>query len=164
MVPEIGDNPGLVAINDGTSPVPLAPNPIAILLLVHVKVPPAGTLANAEAGTVAPLQTEKFAGTTTVGVGLTVMVYEEGVPGQPSTVEITVMVAVIGVDPGFVAVNEGTLPVPFAGNPIAVLLTVHEYVPPAGMLANTVPGTKAPLQTVKLEGTTTVGVGLTVIV
>jgi hypothetical protein len=41
IVPTIGTAPGLVATNDGMFPVPLAPSPIAGLLLVHVKVVPA---------------------------------------------------------------------------------------------------------------------------
>ena len=36
IVPEIGTAPGLVATNDGIFPVPLAPSPIAMLVLVHV--------------------------------------------------------------------------------------------------------------------------------
>jgi hypothetical protein len=38
----------------------------------------------------------------------------------------TVIVEVIGVVPEFVAVNNERFPVPLAGNPIAVLLFVHE--------------------------------------
>lgn len=44
MVPEMGDPVPLVAVNAGWLPVPLAPNPMAVLLFVHVKVPPAGVL------------------------------------------------------------------------------------------------------------------------
>ena len=41
IVPEIGVDPGLVATKDGIFPDPLAPSPIAGLLLVHAKVVPA---------------------------------------------------------------------------------------------------------------------------
>ena len=45
IVPEIGEDVGLVAENEGGFPVPLAPRPIAVLLLLHANVPPGGTLA-----------------------------------------------------------------------------------------------------------------------
>lgn len=35
MVPVIGVVPALVPVNTGIVPVPLAPNPIAVLLLLH---------------------------------------------------------------------------------------------------------------------------------
>ena len=40
IIPEIGFKVVLVAVNEGTFPVPLAANPMAVLLLVHVKVVP----------------------------------------------------------------------------------------------------------------------------
>ncbi len=39
---------------------------------------------------------------------------------------VTVMVDEMGASPGFVAVKDGTFPVPFVGNPMAILLLVHE--------------------------------------
>lgn len=45
-----------------------------------------------------------------------------------------VMVAVTGVVPLLVAVNDGILPVPEAANPILGLLLVHAYVEPATVL------------------------------
>lgn len=45
-----------VPVNAGTFPVPLAARPIAVFALVQSKVPPAGLLLNAVAGTNAPLQ------------------------------------------------------------------------------------------------------------
>ena len=74
------------------------------------------------------------------------------------------MVAVIGALPVFVAVKEGTFPVPLAANPIAVLLFVQVNVTPVVGLLKEDWGTLAPLHTEKLEGTTTVAVGFTVIV
>jgi hypothetical protein len=64
----------LVAVNAGVLPVPLAARPIVEFELVQVNVPPAGMLVYAEAGTLPPSQIVMFAGTVTVGVGLTVMV------------------------------------------------------------------------------------------
>ena len=63
-----------VPVNAGTFPVPLAARPIAVLELVHANVPPEGVLTNAAAGIAVPLHTVMFAGTVTVGVGLTVIV------------------------------------------------------------------------------------------
>ena len=88
----------------------------------------------------------------------------EGVPVQLFADGVTVMVAVMGVVPVLVAVKAGTFPFPLAANPIAVLLFVHAKVVPVTGLVNTVAGIEAPLQTTILDGTTTVVVGLTVIV
>ena len=60
------------------------------------------------------------------GVGLTVIVKLCGAPAHPSNEGVTVIVAVTGAVPAFVAVNEAMLPVPFAPSPILVLLLVHE--------------------------------------
>jgi phosphotransferase system glucose/maltose/N-acetylglucosamine-specific IIC component len=62
----------------------------------------------------------------TVGVGLTVMVKEDGTPGQPVDVGVTVIVPLIGAVVELVAVNEAILlPLPLAANPIAGLLFVQ---------------------------------------
>jgi hypothetical protein len=66
--------PGFVAVKEEISPVPLAPNPIAVLEFVHAKVPPVGVVPKVVAGIRSLLHTEIFAGTVTVGVGLTVMI------------------------------------------------------------------------------------------
>jgi hypothetical protein len=164
IVAVTADAPVLVAVNAGVFPAPDAASPMEEFEFVHVNVPPAGVLVNAEAATLPPLQTVMFAGTVTVGVGLTVMVYVFGVPGQPATVGVTVIVAVIAVVPAFVAVNAGVFPDPDAAKPIAVFEFVHAKVPPPGVLVNADAGTAPPLQTVMFAGTVTVGVGLTVIV
>ena len=49
-----------------------------------------------------------------IGKGLMVIVYVEGVPGQPFAVGVTVIVPEIGAPPALVAVNEGVLPTPEA--------------------------------------------------
>ena len=100
----------MVAVKEGTSPIPLAPSPIEVLLFVQAKVVPGVGLVKAVAGMVAPLQTAKLEGTVTVGVGFTVMVYVEEVPGQPLAEGVTVIVPEIGEEPALVAVNAGTLP------------------------------------------------------
>jgi len=79
IVPEIAEVPELVAVKLGTLPLPPAPSPIAVFEFDHVKVAPAGMLLKFVAATLAPGQTEKFAGTLTVGRGLIVNVVEAGV-------------------------------------------------------------------------------------
>jgi hypothetical protein len=74
IVPVIEDVPEFVAVNDGVFPVPLATKPIAVFEFVHANVAPAGTLANAEAGTIAPLQNVIFVGGVKTGIGFTVIV------------------------------------------------------------------------------------------
>ena len=97
-------------------------------------------------------------GTVTVGVGFTVMVYVFAVPGQPFTVGVTVMVALIAAAVVLVALKPVMFPVPEAPNPMAVLLFDQAKVPPVGVLAKAVVATAPPLQTTMLEGTVTVGV------
>jgi hypothetical protein len=61
----------------------------------------------------------------TVGVGLTVIVNVLGVPVHPFADGVTVMVAVTGAVPVFVAVKELIFPVPLAPKPIDVVLLVQ---------------------------------------
>jgi hypothetical protein len=70
----MGVIPALVAVNEGTFPIPFAPSPIAVLLLIQENVAPGTLLVNVVAGTMAPAQTTILAGTVTVAVGFTVMV------------------------------------------------------------------------------------------
>jgi len=81
-----------------------------------------------------------------------------------ATVAVTVIVEYVVKTPLFMAVNEGTSPVPLPVRPIDVLEFVHEKVPPAGVLTKLVAGMMAPLQTTILAGTVTVGTGLVVTV
>ena len=75
-----------------------------------------------------------LAGTTTVGVGFTVMVYETGKPVHPANVGVTVTVLVTGAVPALTAVNGGVFPAPLAARPMEVVEFVHVYVAPAGVL------------------------------
>ena len=72
--PIIGVAPVLVAVNPGTFPTPLAPNPIVVVVFVHVYVAPTGELIKLVAATSSLLHTVKPAGTVTVGAGFTVIV------------------------------------------------------------------------------------------
>jgi len=121
-------------------------------------------LVNAVPAIAAPLQTTMFAGTVTLGVGFTVMVYVEEIPTQALTVGVTEIVAVMGAVEVLVAVNPVISPVPFAAKPIAVLELVQTNVPPAGVLINAVVAIAPLLQTTIFAGTVTVGVGLIVMV
>jgi len=64
----------LVAVNDGTLPIPLAPKPIPVFELVQLNEPPAGVLVNEVTGITVPAHTLELEGTVTVGLGFTVMV------------------------------------------------------------------------------------------
>ena len=76
------------------------------------------------------------------------------------------IVATTGAVPGFVATNEGILPLPFAANPIVGWLFVQVYVvtPPVLTVAKATVVVLSPLQTTSLTGCSTSAVGLTVTV
>ena len=104
-------------------------------------------------------------GSDTEGVGLMVIAKDCGIPAQVFAVGVTINVAVRGVEPEFVAKNEGILPVPLAAKPMLDVLFVQEYVVP--MTAEPLNATTvvlSSLQIVGQEGAVTEGVGLTVIV
>jgi hypothetical protein len=164
MVAVTGLLPVLVAVNASTLPVPLATRPIDGSELVQVYVAPAGVLVKLAAGTVALLHTVIFAGTVTVAVGFTVIVYVTGDPVQPLAVAVTAMVAVNGEEVVLVAVNAAILPMPLAARPIDGSELVHVNVPPAGVLVNVVPATVPLLHTVSLAGTLAIASGFTVTV
>ena len=126
IVPLIGALVELVAVNEPIFPAPLAANPIAVLLFVQLYVTPLAMLPVKFTAVVgAPLHTGWSVGLSTVGVGLTVMVKETGVPGQPLAVGVTSIIPLIAVFPVLVAVNEAISPVPLAPNPMAVLSFVQ---------------------------------------
>ena len=77
------------------------------------------------AATDTPAHSVTFATVLTVGWGLTVMTYDELVPGQPFRLGVTLMVPVIAVLPLLVLVKPSTLPAPAAARPIAVLVFVQ---------------------------------------
>ncbi len=74
MVDTIGTVPVFVALKVAILPVPLEANPIVVLEFVHEKELPAGLLTKLVPATAPLLQTEIFAGTVTVDVGVTVIV------------------------------------------------------------------------------------------
>ncbi len=153
-----------MVVNEGTFPFPPEDNPIVVFEFVQVKVQPLGTLVKLVAGTIVLLHDVIFAGTLTVGEGMTVIVYTDAFPGQVFSVEVTDIVAVIKALVLLIAVNEGIFPLPVDANPIEASELVQANVAPAGVLVKLVAATEALLQTVMFAGTATVGVGLTVIV
>ena len=66
----------------------------------------------------------------TVGIGLTVIVYVEVVPVHPLAVGIIEIVPIMGLLPELVVKKDGTIVVPLAIRPIAVLLLVQLNVVP----------------------------------
>jgi hypothetical protein len=83
MVAVIGAAVVFVAVKPEILPVPLTANPIDVLLLVQVKVPPVGILTKFVVGTGLLLQTSIFTGRVTVGVGFIVMVLESAIAEHP---------------------------------------------------------------------------------
>ena len=73
----------------------------------------------------APLHKTWFGGCVTDGDGFTVIVNVLDGPGQPPVDGETVMFAIIETVPVLTGIIEGILPVPLAGNPIAVLSFVQ---------------------------------------
>src|SRR6186713_2873054 len=132
IVEVIGAAVALAAVNAGTFPVPLAgARPTNGFEFVQLNVAPAGVLTNEFSGTAAPAQKTWSASGVITGIGFTVMVNVCGVPGQPANVGVTVIVAVTGAVVALSAVNDAIFPVPFAPNPIVVLLLVQLNVVPA---------------------------------
>ncbi len=87
------------------------------------------------------------------------MVKVETVPVHPLAAGVMLIVPEIGVFVAFVAVNEGTVPLPLAANPINVLLFVHVKVVPATGPESVVIGTTTPVQEVLFAMLLTIGVG-----
>lgn len=147
MVAVTGLMVGLIAVNDGMLPVPLAPSPIVVLLFVQVNTVPTTGPLSVTAAVADPAHTAWLAIAFTVGVGLTVIVKLTGVPVQPEADDgVTVMVAVIGAAVLLVAVKLGILPVPDAARPMAVLLFVQLYTVPATVPVKLTAAVPDPLQ------------------
>jgi hypothetical protein len=127
IVAVIGSGPAFVAVKL-MLPVPLAPNPMAVLLLVQSKTEPVTGPVNAIVLD-EPLHIMLFDTVVNLGVGLTVRVNVVAVPVQvnpaPVYVGVTVIVAVAAVAPVFTAVKLAMSPVPLAAKPMEVLLFVQ---------------------------------------
>ena len=96
--------------------------------------------------------------------GLTVIVYCCFNPLQPFNVGSTSTVLVIAEAVVLDAVNDGVLSTPLEDpKPTAVLLFVHTYVAPDGVVEKTEAPTDSPLHFTRSDGSTITGVGLIVI-
>ncbi len=164
IVAVTGEVVGLTVTKLGILPMPEAPRPIVVLLLVHVKAVLATGPLIVTAAVLAPAHKLWLAIAFTLGVGFTVIVKLTGPPPQPDAVGVTVMVAVIGALVVLVATKLGMLPVPAAANPIAVLLLVQLYTDPGGKPLKVTAVVLAPLHSNWLAGWFTVAVGFTVMV
>src|SRR6188768_1120746 len=76
----------------------------------------------------------------------------------------TMMVATTGVEPVFIAVKAGMLPLPLAASPIVVLLFVQLKEVPLNVPVNATAFVVAPLHNTWSAGCTTFGEGFTVMV
>lgn len=168
MVAVIGAAVVLVAVKLAILPVPDAAKPIAVLLFVQLYTVPATVPVKLTAAVGDPLQTNWSAGWFTLAVGFIVMVNVIAVPVQliPAFVNVgvTVMVAVTGVLPVLMAINDGMVLVPPAPKPMDGLLFVQLYTVPATGPVIVTAVVAAPAHTVWLAMVFTDGVGLTVIV
>ncbi len=147
-------------------PVPLAPRPIAVLLLVQLYTVPATGPVKACVN-VAPLHTVWLATAFTDGIGFTVIVNVIGAPGQltpPVYTGVTVMVATWATLVALVATKLAILPVPDAASPIDVLLFVQLYTVPGTLPLKLMAAVLDPLHNTWLVTGFTFGVGLTVMV
>ncbi len=119
--------PLFTAVNAGMFPLPLAANPMEVLLFVQLNWVLATEPVKLMALVTVPSHTDWLAGCATSGDGFTVMVNVLGVPAQVRCTGVTVMVAVTGALPVLIAVKDAMLPVPLAGSPMDGLLFVQLY-------------------------------------
>lgn len=84
IVAVTGVDPALVAVKPAMFPVPLAPRPIEVLLFVQLYTVPATAPVKLTAVVSVPVHNTWSAGSTTVGVGLTVYVKVCCVPAHPA--------------------------------------------------------------------------------
>ena len=126
-VATIGVVPGLLAIKEAIFPFPETGRPMVGLLFVQLYDVPVPTKETIWVGTL--LQITTSAGSTTPGVGLTLIVILWVKPLHVSPAcaysGVTRMVPVTREELVFVAVNAPIFPVPFATNPMEVVLFVH---------------------------------------
>lgn len=152
-----------MALNAPMFPLPDAARPIETLSLVHANVLPVTAPAKFIGVVTAALHKVWLATLSTVGVGFTLISNVFCGPVQPSAVGVTVMVDVIGMEPGFVAVKGVTLSVPLAAKPMPVLLFVHVNVVPNTGPEKFTAEVEAPLHNVWSVMLSTAGVGFTII-
>jgi hypothetical protein len=167
MRAEIGAAPVLVPTKEGMEPLPLAPNPMAVLLFVHSNVAPVTADEKVMTPELEPLQIVRSCGTTALGIGLTVMVNVFEAPAQACPpfefkyFGITVIVATKGALVVLVVTNDRISPLPLGANPIPVLSFVQLNVVPVTEPVNEMIPVASPLHFTNETGWLTVGIGLT---
>ena len=122
MVAVIGEPVTLVAVKEDMLPVPDAARPMAVLLLVHPNVAPAGLLLNAVPAIMPPLHTTIFEGTVTVdGTHKFAVQLPVAAVKQPTPVGVTVTAT---TSPGFIelTVNDNGILVPVVGGAIPFIV------------------------------------------
>jgi hypothetical protein len=119
------DAPELPAVNDAILPIPLDARPIDVLSFVQLYVAPLIAPLKLIAAVDAPLHNTCPETSSTVGVGLTLIVNEVAEPTQPVADGVAVIFAVAIDVPAFVAVNDAMLPTPLPVSPIEVLSLVQ---------------------------------------
>jgi hypothetical protein len=95
----------------------------------------------------------------TVGVGFTVIVKDEVIPEQLLATGVMVIIAEMGAELLFAAVNASKFPLPFDPKPIPGLLFVQVKVVPVTGPVNGTSGTDTPAQLVRSVTGFTEGVG-----
>ena len=108
MVATTGVAPALTPVKDEMLPVPPAASPMPGVSLLQLYTVPPTAPVKFTATTAAPLHIAWSAGSTTVGVGFTVIVNVCGVPvhAGPAVWGVTVIVATTAVVPAFTAAND----------------------------------------------------------
>jgi hypothetical protein len=125
-----GVKPRFIVLKLAIFPLPDAAKPMDGVSFIQSNVVPVTFPVKEIAPLAAPLHLTKFAIGFTVGFGLTVMVKVLGTPEQVLATGVIVIVAIKGVFPVFIAVNDGMEFVPEVAIPILVVLDVQLYVVP----------------------------------
>lgn len=155
----------LVAVNDAILPLPVAANPILVLLFVQLNVVPLTELLKFTAEVAARLHNTWFDGAATIGVGLTLIVKLCALPEHPLAEAVTVMVAVTATLELLTAIKGAILPVPDAAKPMPELLLVQVNVAPLTELVKFSAEVIAPLQTTWSDNAPVIcGDGFTIII
>ena len=152
-------DPLFCAVKAPMFPLPDAPNPIEVLLFVHVKLAPEGVLVKDVAGTVSPSQSNSSGTMDTTGLAFTVIENKPTFPVHPFNVGVTAMFPLILAVVELLVVNERMLPLPEAASPIFVLEFVQLKVAPDGVLAKTIGVKVVPAQRLTLDILDTEGLG-----
>jgi hypothetical protein len=154
----------LIALNRAIFPIPDATRPIPVFEFVQLKTEPPTVPVKSIALVESPVHTDWVFTASITGVGFTFMVKTPVAPVQPFADGVTVIMEATGVLKLSVAMNGAILPVPVPASPMPVKsfsqLNNVPLVEPVKFSAAVV----APLHNTRSAGTTTFGVGLTVIV